>query len=152
MTGFRDDQLVDQDVQALESELEKVETQTIRFIGGSTQLVPGQTAALDSVAAGILHLIATAPSVGKEIRVEVIGHTDGDGSEESNLTLSQQRAEKMLSLLTTRGISATSLTAAGRGHQEPLRSEASEQDKEVNRRVSFRITMRDVAGSAGSHR
>lgn len=74
--------------------------------------------------------------------VQVIGHTDRIGSEASNQTLSQRRADTVREFLIQNGVAADSLSAHGIGESEPVKqcSDALPHDQLVaclqpNRRV-----------------
>jgi outer membrane protein OmpA-like peptidoglycan-associated protein len=59
--------------------------------------------------------------IGKRVSPEitVIGHTDSDGTTESNFRLSQERAEAVKAMLVSKGISAQIIQSVGRGELEP---------------------------------
>ena len=52
--------------------------------------------------------------------VQIEGHSDSTGSADHNLTLSQKRANAVLSLLTAQGLGKTRLEAIGFGMDRPL--------------------------------
>jgi len=64
------------------------------------------------------------------------GHTDTDGSEEGNLTLSQARAESVQQFLVDNGIDAGRLQAVGFGETQPILVDGVE-DKAASRRIEF---------------
>ncbi|WP_217447617.1 OmpA family protein [Maribellus comscasis] len=70
----------------------------------------------------------------------VIGHTDSDGSETYNQTLSEKRAASVLSFLTSNGIANSRLRSVGMGESEPRASNDTKEGKAQNRRVEFTIT------------
>lgn len=70
-------------------------------------------------------------------RFEIGGHTDADGSDASNLTLSQKRAEAVKTQLVSMGIDASRLTAKGYGKTKPIANNATFDGKAQNRRVEF---------------
>ncbi|MDH5674874.1 MAG: OmpA family protein, partial [Myxococcales bacterium] len=73
-------------------------------------------------------------------RVVIEGHTDNRGSRESNLKLSQARAESVKRLLLERGVEASRLQAQGFGPDRPVVQGAkSRRDHAENRRVEFII-------------
>ena len=74
-----------------------------------------------------------------EVRVEIEGHTDDDGSEAANLDLSQRRAEAVLAHLTAGGIDPERLTARGYGESEPKVPNTSLANKAINRRIEFTV-------------
>ncbi len=69
----------------------------------------------------------------------IIGHTDSDGDEDSNLSLSLKRAESVKKYLVSKGISASRLTTAGKGENEPVTDNSSAEGKAKNRRVEFQL-------------
>ncbi|MNU65165.1 Photosystem I chlorophyll a apoprotein A2 [compost metagenome] len=73
------------------------------------------------------------------LKIEISGHTDNTGSASLNETLSQQRAEAVVSYLTQKGIAANRMTAKGYGSSKPIASNNSEDGKQQNRRTEFEI-------------
>lgn len=71
--------------------------------------------------------------------IEISGHTDNVGSLESNMTLSDNRANSVLQYLTEKGISADRLEAKGYGETVPIKDNKSEEGRAYNRRVEFKI-------------
>jgi outer membrane protein OmpA-like peptidoglycan-associated protein len=71
--------------------------------------------------------------------VQVLGHTDDQGSADYNLGLSQRRADAVTQALTERGIPADRLSADGRGLTEPVASNDDEEGRAQNRRVEVLI-------------
>ena len=68
----------------------------------------------------------------------VVGHTDSVGSFESNLRLSQARADAVVQALTTRhGVPAARLKPHGAGPAAPVASNRSEEGRARNRRVEL---------------
>jgi outer membrane protein OmpA-like peptidoglycan-associated protein len=72
-------------------------------------------------------------------RVEVIGHTDSDGSAVYNLDLSQRRANSVAAILRGAGVSPYRIRAYGAGEDQPVASNLSEAGKAQNRRVEILI-------------
>ena len=70
--------------------------------------------------------------------VKILGHTDGDGDDATNLKLSEQRAEAVKNILVTEyGIDKSKLTTEGRGETQPLANNNTAEGKAQNRRVEF---------------
>ncbi|GAB3511565.1 hypothetical protein GCM10027442_21600 [Emticicia fontis] len=69
----------------------------------------------------------------------ITGHTDGDGSDASNLKLSEIRADKVKSLLTKDGIRASQMAIEGKGEKEPIASNETNEGKAKNRRATIRL-------------
>lgn len=81
--------------------------------------------------------------------VEVQGHTDDQGADDYNLQLSQKRAEAVRKYLIGQGIEPDRLVARGYGEGQPLQPGTSEDAREVNRRVVFRILAGPPADGPG---
>lgn len=86
-----------------------------------------------------LEALAEALADCGDYRIEVGGHTDSQGSEEFNATLSQQRAEAVLAAMEDAGIDTARMTAAGYGETRPVESNETEAGRDANRRIEFRL-------------
>jgi outer membrane protein OmpA-like peptidoglycan-associated protein len=76
----------------------------------------------------------------KDLRLEVIGHTDSHGGEVYNHVLSQSRAQSVKSYLIKKGIAQNRIVAIGMGEQKPLASNDDEEEgRELNRRTEILI-------------
>jgi len=74
------------------------------------------------------------------IRVEIQGHTDSQGSDSYNLTLSDQRAYSVVNYLVQNfGIDAKRLVAKGYGEARPVADNGTAEGRALNRRVEFVI-------------
>ncbi|WP_236974969.1 OmpA family protein [Membranihabitans maritimus] len=74
-----------------------------------------------------------------EVSIEIQGHTDNTGSQETNNTLSQQRADKVLSYVKNHGIGAGQVTAKGYGASDPVDTNDTEEGRANNRRVEIKF-------------
>ena len=72
-------------------------------------------------------------------RVQIAGHTDSDGSNSYNQTLSEQRAASVFTYLVQHGISASRLTTIGFGEIQPVVPNTSAANKAMNRRIEFTV-------------
>jgi OOP family OmpA-OmpF porin len=136
---FDDRGLTDTDSKSFETARAALEGKLILFARGSSELTPGETAKLADVARDLSRLPALATAAGKEFRGEVVGRGDSEGTSETNLALSRRRAERVLAALREEGLETKNLAVAGVGATQPLRQERTEEDKQLNRSVSFRI-------------
>ena len=71
--------------------------------------------------------------------LEVGGHTDSDGSDAINLTLSERRAASVITYLAAKGIAADRLVARGYGEAVPLVPNDSADNMRRNRRIQFTV-------------
>ncbi len=103
----------------------------ISFAPGSAELDTGGRAVVDRLAE-ILNGCDKA-------KIEIAGHTDSQGREEMNQSLSQARAEAVLQGLIARRILTSGLTAVGYGEATPIADNDSEEGREANRRIEFTL-------------
>jgi outer membrane protein OmpA-like peptidoglycan-associated protein len=74
-----------------------------------------------------------------DMSAEIAGHTDSTNTDEYNQTLSESRAHAVFAWLTRNGSEAARLTARGYGESEPVATNETEEGRQKNRRVEFRI-------------
>ena len=87
---------------------------------------------------GVLKEVAEAIKTNANIKLKIIGHTDSDGADATNLELSRKRSEAVkASLVKDFGIDATSLETDGKGETVPVGDNKTKEGKAQNRRVEF---------------
>ncbi len=97
-------------------------------------------AQLRGAESGNLGKLAQFLNKNPERTVMIEGHTDSMGSDDSNMALSQRRADAVKSYLVMReGIDSRRLTASGKGEGSPLTENESAQGRQQNRRVEVII-------------
>ena len=74
-----------------------------------------------------------------EIKIEIAGHTDNNGSELANQLLSENRAKSVKSYLVKNGIDKLRINCVGYGEKQPIADNNSKQGREKNRRIEIRI-------------
>lgn len=74
-----------------------------------------------------------------EIRLEIQGHTDSQGRESMNEQLSQARAQSVLNELRARRVLTSTYVAVGYGESSPIATNDTEEGREENRRIEFRL-------------
>lgn len=74
-----------------------------------------------------------------DINIEIAGHTDDVGDDESNLKLSKARAETVRNYLISKGIAPKRVIAKGYGETQPIASNATVEGRQKNRRTEVRI-------------
>nr|WP_321357270.1 OmpA family protein [uncultured Draconibacterium sp.] len=72
-----------------------------------------------------------------DLKFSVEGHTDADGDETKNQTLSEQRAESVMNKLIEMGIASDRLVSKGFGESVPVDNNSTPEGKANNRRVEF---------------
>lgn len=77
------------------------------------------------------------------IRVEISGHTDNKGSVEYNTNLSQSRAKSVVEYLVNNGIQNNRLEYKGYAFSVPIATNDTEEGRQLNRRVEFKIIGND---------
>ncbi len=75
-------------------------------------------------------------------KVKVGGYTDSSGNPYLNLKLSQERAKSAMTTLISMGVPADHLLAVGYGALDSLASNATEEGRSLNRRVSLQVTQK----------
>lgn len=99
---------------------------------------PGN-ATIDASALGTMDDIAEILKLCGSIPLEIQGHTDSQGREEMNLNLSQARAQSVLNELRARRVLTASFDAVGYGETVPIADNDTEEGREANRRIEFKL-------------
>ncbi len=73
------------------------------------------------------------------IEIEMGAHTDSYGSDEYNFRLSEERARSVRQYIISQGIAVSRITSHGYGETQPVVSNDSEENRQLNRRVEFKI-------------
>jgi outer membrane protein OmpA-like peptidoglycan-associated protein len=69
------------------------------------------------------------------------GHTDSDGTEAYNQTLSEKRSKSVENYLKGKDLNIASLSSAGYGETRPIASNETQEGKAMNRRVEMKISV-----------
>ena len=108
----------------------RVATQGILFATNSDRIRPESTPTLEE--------IGTMLKDHPELRITIEGHTDSDGEDAYNQTLSEKRAAAVKAfLVATYGIQDSRLQTAGFGESKPVEDNATPEGKQQNRRVEL---------------
>ena len=113
-----------------------LEETKITFDPGSVEINESAGDVLDRIA-------AVLPDC-RHVDMEIGGHTDAQGRESMNLRLSQGRADAVLNGLMARNILIGNLSAQGYGESRPIADNDTEEGRETNRRIEFRL-MSEIA-------
>jgi len=73
------------------------------------------------------------------IEIEMSAHTDNYGSDEYNYKLSDNRARSVMEYILTKGISPGRITSQGYGETMPVAPNDTPENRQLNRRVEFKI-------------
>ncbi|WP_343730643.1 OmpA family protein [Duganella sp.] len=103
----------------------------IEFDSGKATLTASGQAILDEMAAALQKV--------KGKKVEVIGHTDNIGLRDSNLALSQARAEAVRTYLSGKGVKPEMVMVSGQGPDRPVAENTTAEGRARNRRIEFRV-------------
>jgi outer membrane protein OmpA-like peptidoglycan-associated protein len=100
----------------------------VLFKTAKFDLKPAAMAKLDQIAEALK---------GKEQPITVYGYTDNVGSSDTNMALSQQRAQAVADYLVSKGIPKDLVTAQGKGPDSPIADNTSVEGRAQNRRVEI---------------
>jgi len=123
----------DQEINKIAEPIEsKIAFQSLEFENGKADILLEMHSDLDKIA----NFLIDHPA----FKLQISGHTDSAGKEESNLKLSQARADSIKKYLTTQfPIDPSRITAIGYGSSKPIVQEVTDDHKQLNRRVEFEI-------------
>ncbi|MDJ0627874.1 MAG: OmpA family protein [Rhodobacter sp.] len=107
----------------------------IAFAPGSAEIASGARGTIDRIAEVMRDCTA--------VPMEIAGHTDSQGRESMNLSLSQERAQAVLVALQARRVLTGNLTAKGYGEAAPIADNGTEDGREANRRIEFTLRLRN---------
>ncbi|WP_273567969.1 OmpA family protein [Maribacter halichondriae] len=108
----------------------KVSTNGILFDSGSANI--------QAQSMGIIRQIHQVLQQENNMKLKIVGHTDSDGEDASNMTLSKNRAEAVKNaLVSVYGVSSDRLSTEGKGESEPVGDNGTTDGKAQNRRVEF---------------
>lgn len=87
---------------------------------------------------GALNDIAKVLTENPDVKIKIVGHTDSDGDDNSNLDLSKRRAANVKNALVKDfGIDAGRIETDGAGENQPITTNDNPENKAKNRRVEF---------------
>ncbi len=118
----------------LKIKFEPAKTYTLKnvhFETAKATLTPGSYGALNE----LVEALKAKPN----LVIEIAGHTDNVGTYETNLKLSQARAETVRNYLLSKGIAPHRVQAKGYADTQPVASNATEEGRAKNRRTEVRI-------------
>jgi outer membrane protein OmpA-like peptidoglycan-associated protein len=125
---------------AMRSAIGAIESEALLFVKGASRLAPGQEDALAHLVKNARDLDALAAASGQRLHLEIVGHTDADGPDQSNVPLSRARAETIAAALGASTLTHLDIAPTGVGSQDPAVAGQAESDKQRNRRATIHVT------------
>lgn len=110
---------------------ESIRLKNIIFQLGESQLQPESYGELDKLVRQLKKY--------KQVEILLEGHTDITGDAEENIQLSLERVNSCKKYLVIKGIDARRIQTKGFGSARPLKRTGSEKEREINRRVEFKV-------------
>ena len=74
------------------------------------------------------------------MEIELSAHTDSFGSDDYNFKLSDNRARSCMEYILSKGIANSRVTSQGYGETKPVALNDTPENRQLNRRVEFKIT------------
>ena len=105
--------------------------QDVLFSTGSAALQEGAALRLQP----LVNYLRGNPNV----QVRIDGHTDSQGSDATNQSLSARRAESVRQAIASAGIDAARISAVGHGESQPVASNGNAAGRQQNRRVEITL-------------
>lgn len=118
---------------------DECETEIATILSSSKITFEPGSATIDASALGTMDDIAEVLRQCGDLRLEIQGHTDSQGREEMNLNLSQARAQSVLNELRARRVLTSTYSAKGYGEADPIAENDTEEGREANRRIEFKL-------------
>ena len=106
----------------------------IRFVSGTAQLDERARQVVNAYAAVMNRCFKDDES---GLSVELAGHTDNEGEEDFNLSLSQDRADAVRAALVERGVAEDRIIANGYGESQPIADNSTAEGRAENRRTEL---------------
>lgn len=101
----------------------------INFDSGKAVILPDSIPTIEQIA----KLMKKYP----DMKVSIEGHTDSDGSDSANKSLSEARAKAVKTALTEGGIKSSRMESKGYGESKPVADNGTDEGKAENRRVEI---------------
>lgn len=124
----------------LRSLADSIGQQRFLFAVGSSELDNVAVAAVAEAVRQVDRLLTAARLEALRANLELTGRTDPTGTEETNRSLSERRAERIVTELASRGIPRDRMRAVAAGFSEPLSGADAAETARINRSVTIGVT------------
>jgi outer membrane protein OmpA-like peptidoglycan-associated protein len=94
----------------------------------------------------VMHAVSLVLTEYDKTIIEIMGHTDSDGSDAYNLDLSRRRAQAVGNHLVGKGVASMRIVTEGFGERYPVAPNDTVEGKQLNRRVELRLSPLTAAG------
>ncbi|MBA4489193.1 OmpA family protein [Paracoccus sp. S1E-3] len=78
-----------------------------------------------------------------DYRMEIAGHTDAQGGDDSNLILSRERAQTVLEAMRAAGLAVQNMVSQGYGETRPIAENDTQEGRDANRRIEVTLLSPD---------
>ncbi len=113
-------------------------------LGASKINFAPSSASIEAASLGVIDSIAEILIECPEAHFEISGHTDSQGSEGTNATLSQGRADAVLGALLNRRVLTAKMVSKGYGETLPIADNSTEEGRAQNRRIEFKLIKKET--------
>jgi len=110
---------------------ESIELSNVFFQQGKATLKPESFPELDR----LVEIMQVNPSM----KIELSGHTDNQGNKDALMKLSKDRAQEVKNYMVKKGVKKDRVIGKGFGSTQPIVANDTDENRERNRRVEFRI-------------
>jgi outer membrane protein OmpA-like peptidoglycan-associated protein len=116
-------------VRMMPKEVKSFVLRNIYFANGKTRILASSEPALKE----LYQFLKSRP----QQRVRIVGHTDNVGSDRSNQILSEGRCKEVRRVMVERGIAPNRIQILGKGENDPIVPNDTEEHRQMNRRVEI---------------
>ena len=142
---YEDSKLKDLNIEQINAYKKEIEKVIVLFQLNTSDFLPGETKKLSFLVPKIHKLIDASKYLEEDVLIQISGHTDTTGIENTNIQLSQNRAQRILTYFKSQGIDISHFSTKAFGSKKILRPESTQEDRRFNRRVSFKVIIDNVA-------
>ncbi|MBL4751823.1 MAG: OmpA family protein [Amylibacter sp.] len=139
-----DENLVAKPVKDLGISEQDCEKLITAVLGASKINFAPSSASIEAASLGIIDSIAEILIECPDAYFEISGHTDSQGSEGTNATLSQGRADAVLGALLNRRVLTAKMVSKGYGETMPIADNSTEEGRAQNRRIEFKLITKET--------